>query len=126
MNKGIQILNTIFELELKPPFKLRPFCDKIRGFVPCEWCYVVNKDSEIVGFYIENEHRFQVYQRKGDSCLGKIKQVFNTESFSDEDIFRIIAKHLFNWLQDKFPEKLKIMTIEVTAIQGTIRYPNND
>ena len=108
MNKQIQILYKIFELELTPPFKLirdddYPHADDI-----------FNKHSEKIGWYDRDVKCFHMSYEKDMAILKKIKQVFGINRFSGDQL-SIFEKQLSDWLQDKFPEKVLLARFIINA-----------
>ena len=116
MNKELKILYLIFELELSPPFEVKE--DLNSRFVPD----INNKYSESIGWFSVMDKNICLEGEKEDSILRKVKQVFNVDKFSDDDIYHIV-KHLFNWLQDKFPEDFESIEFWNGNIGNYIDYP---
>ena len=122
MSKQIQALHIIFKLGLNPPFTLKvPFWDKKSKRIFC----IHNNNSEIIGLYGSDIKRTYFYPDKMQPCLKKVKQFFNVDTISDEEMYHI-AKHLFNWLQDNFQEKVESVKIENESNSKGIFYPNNN
>ena len=103
MNKEIQLLHIIFELELAPPFNLVISENRYNE-------YIYNKHSDKIGWYTLNSKCFYVSYEKSVAILKKIKQMFSADKLSKEDVHNI-AKQLFNWLKGKFPKTIEIIRI---------------
>ena len=94
MNREIQVLYAIFELEMKPPFKFLE--DSYADNSP----YIYNKNLEKIGWYSRQDKFLYINSGPMKSSLDKIKKTFNLEKLSNDDVYHI-AKHLFNWFQGK-------------------------
>ena len=109
MNKEIEVLYKIFELELAPPFKWWKGPDQD----------IYNKHSNVVGWY--SSKCFYVEYEKSVAILKKIKQVFSADKLSKEDVYNI-AKQLFNWLKGKFPDKIEFVMIYNMSVYDEVYY----
>ena len=116
MGKQLQVLYTIFKLELNPPFEL----------VKTEYSYytlaVYNKHSDLIGSFDVYDKHISMRTTKEVSILTKIAQVFNAETLSNDDIYHI-AKHLVNWLRDKFPDVIESIEFRNQDNGEYIYYP---
>lgn len=111
MNKETEVLYKIFELELVLPFTLD------------NNSYVYDKHSEEIAWYGKPDGEFGLTSEKEISILNKIRQTFNVDELSNDDVLHI-TKHLFNWLQDKFPEKIETVSILNDDTEEYSYYPN--
>ena len=96
MNKEIQVLYTIFELELAPPFEL---VDDPMVYGKPD---IHNRFSEKIGWYDMSYKTFNQRWTLQTILLNKIKQTFNVDELSDDDVYHI-AKHFVNWANSNFP-----------------------
>ena len=94
MNRELQVLYKIFELELAPPFSLQ----QDQPTVPD----IFNKHSEKIGWYSVAGKCIYPNYRSIAPILTKIKQTFNIDEISNDDLTHI-TKHLFFWVRTQFP-----------------------
>ena len=118
MNREIKVLYSIFELELAPPFKLVE--DPIHTAKPD----IVNKHLELLGYLNVEGKRPILSDKKMNSIFIRVKQVFNVNKLSNDDVYHI-AKHLFNWLQDKLDNEITHIRIWNDNGDEIIEYLNN-
>ena len=101
MDKQLNLLYSIFKLELNPPFSLVEW-----GSVSTPFSFkIVDKNSNSIGGYYKKQIRLN-FDRQ-NLILERVKRVFNAEVLSKTDVCIIVVKHLLNWLQDNFPEKVE-------------------
>lgn len=117
MNKEIQVLYTIFELELNPPFTVR----EDSGDPACPDIYdrFLNK----IGYIRINYERIYLFDRFERSLLQRVKRVFNIDKLSYDDVYHI-NKHLYNWLQNKFPKKVVSVVLLNWDTMELVTYPD--
>ena len=92
MNKQIEVLHKIFELELSPPFQLKQDYEYLNSD------NIINKHSDKIGVFDRRRRQIGFDYQKNRSILTKIKQVFNVDTLSNSDI-ALISKHLEKWLR---------------------------
>ena len=117
MDREIQVLYTIFQLELKPPFNFVRVPNSNTSLP-----FIYNKFSENIGTYTRHSKLCFFYADVSEPIQKRIKKVFNATKLSDTDVYHI-AKHLLNWLQDNFPEKVEIVEVINYDTGRMIFYP---
>ena len=118
MNKETQVLYTIFQLELNPPFTV------MRSDYDGSVHNLFNKYSESIGWFSMTDKNICLDGKKEVSILRKVKQVFNADKFSDDEV-RLIIKHLYNWLRDKSPKDFESIEFWNKDTSEFVYYPNN-
>lgn len=117
MNRQTQVLYTIFELELAPPFVI----DSSESNV----LHIHNKHSKMIGWYNKENDLIYVADTPMVQIIKKFKQIFNVDKLSDEVMFHI-AKHSFNWFQDKSPVTFKYIEWYNYNTDQFVRYPKKN
>lgn len=101
MTKQLKILYKIFELELKPPFQV---------VNDNEYDILINSHSDTIATYYSEHNDLALDEVKCGYILSKVRQIYYIDELSDEEIC-IVGKHLINWFQDKFPQKIDLIHI---------------
>lgn len=115
MDRQIEVLYSIFKLELSPPFELFSYdSDRDRPLV-------FNSQSKSIGIYKRKLNQLSLGHDKCNSIMSRIKQTFNVNKISDDDAYHI-AKHLYNWLQHNFPEKVESVAVWPRFKSTPVRY----
>lgn len=102
MNKEIKVLYTIFELELTPPIGRKNLVHD---------GYVCDKHGRKIAWYMVDTKELMMSTSITKSLLNKIKQTFNVETLSNNDVFHI-KKHLDAWMRDNLLEEFNVITIQ--------------
>lgn len=105
MDKQLNLLYSIFKLELSPPFNL---VESESASMPFSF-KIFDKNSNTIGYYYEKKISLNLGRQ--DSIVERAKRVFNVEALSETEVCIIVAKHLHNWLQDNFPEKIETVLL---------------
>ena len=115
MEKQLKVIYTIFELEFAPPFKLQRDEPETPN--------IYDKHSKRSGWYNQRKDCFYVDLKKNHDILTKIKQTFNVDEISDDDVYHI-AKHLLDWLPNHLLS-LKINNVVMYSFntREPIKYP---
>ena len=110
MNTQLEVLHKIFELDLAPPFRLVQ--ERYFTYMP----EIHNRHSEKIGWFDVRDGELRITEKE-ISILNRVKQVFNLDNLTDDDVYHI-AKHLVKWFQDKLPNEVKYI-----VICSRVKYP---
>ena len=112
MNKEIQLLYKVFELDLAAPLELVNEPKHIGKPSIC------NKHSKVIGWIDMSDGYAVIHEDETSLILKRVKQIYNVDKLSDDDVYHI-AKHLANWLQSNF-----ITTVNAIEIRNkdTLEY----
>lgn len=116
MNKELELLYKIFELELSLPIKIEATDDSTP--------HIYNRHSEIIGIYRRNVKMIMLSDSKTKYILKKVKQVFNIDKLSNYAVY-YIANQLFNWIQNNFPTEVVIVRLYNFDENDFIHYPKH-
>ena len=94
MNRQIQVLYTIFELELRPPFELK------KDPIDSDAILIYDKQSFLLGRCKKSTNVIKIHDLVVLIIQKRIKKVFKVDTLSDDDVYHI-AKHLVNWFREK-------------------------